>query len=126
VASAKPGSADADADLSAVQENLSAAGANAELQARRGAGSPGQDYEKLAQLKSDTLSEAQQAAGEPGAAKEAPPAQGAQQPTAPEPGLVEQLLGNTVALVAALGALLLAMLFFLFKRRRTVEEFVPA
>ena len=122
------GSAGADADLSSVQENLSAAErANAELKARVAAlETQVKDYEKLAQLKSDTLSEAQQAAGEQDAAKEAAQAPGEKQPTAPAPGLLEQLLGNTFALVAALGALLLAMLFFLFKRRRTVEEFVPA
>lgn len=122
------GSAGADADLSSVQENLSAAErANAELKARVAAlETQVKDYEKLAQLKSDTLSEAQQAAGEQDAAKEAAQAPGEKRPTAPAPGLLEQLLGNTFALVAALGALLLAMLFFLFKRRRTVEEFVPA
>lgn len=122
------GSAGADADLSAVQENLSAAErANAELKARVAAlETQVKDYEKLAELKSDTLSEAQQAAAEPDAATEAQPAPGATQPAAAEPGLLERLLGNTVALVAALGALLLAMLFFLFRRRRTVEEFVPA
>jgi pilus assembly protein FimV len=127
------GSAGADADLSAVQESLSAAErANAELQARVAAlEAQVKDYEKLAQLKSDTLSGAQQAAGEEAApaaepAAEATPAQAATPPATPEPGVVERLLGNTMALVAALVALLLAMLFFLFKRRRTVEEFVPA
>ena len=122
------GSAGADADLSSVQENLSAAErANAELKARVAAlETQVKDYEKLAQLKSDTASEAQQAAGEQDAAKEAAQAPAEKQPTAPAPGLLERLLDNTFALVAALGALLLAMLFFLFKRRRTVEEFVPA
>ena len=127
------GSAGAGTDLSAVQENLSAAElANAELKARVAAlEAQVKDYEKLAELKSDTLSEAQQAAGEEAApaaepAAEATPAQAATPPAAPEPGLVERLLGNSVALAAALGALLLAMLWFLFKRRRTVEEFVPA
>lgn len=122
------GSAGADADLSAVQENLSAAErANAELKARVAAlETQVKDYEKLAELKSDTLTEAQQSAAEQDAATQAPPAPAATQPAAAEPGLLERLLGNTVALVAALGALLLAMLFFLFKRRRTVEEFVPA
>ena len=124
------GSAGAGTDLSAVQENLSAAElANAELKARVAAlEAQVKDYEKLAELKSDTLSEAQQAAGEEAApaaepATEATPTQAA---TPPEPGIVERLLGNSFALAAALGALLLAMLLFLFKRRRTVEEFVPA
>lgn len=123
------GTAGAGTDLTAVQENLSAAErANAELKARVAAlEAQVKDYEKLAELKSDTLSEAQQAAGEeqaPTAA--AKPAEAAKTPAAPEPGLLERLLASTVAQVAVLVALLLAMLAFLFKRRRTVEEFVPA
>lgn len=123
------GSAGAGADLTAVQENLSAAErANAELKARVAAlEAQVKDYEKLAELKSDTLSQTQQAAGEEKApAAAAQPAEAAKAPAAPEPGLLERLLASTVAQVAALAALLLAMLAFLFKRRRTVEEFVPA
>lgn len=120
---------DATAQLSAAQESLAAATReNQELQGRVAAlEEQVENYQKLVDLKSEGIGTAQQPAEQVAAAPEeaAVPAR-AEPPAAAEPGLVEKLLGNSIVLVTAAGALLLGLLAFLFKRKRSVEEFVPA
>jgi len=120
-------SSDVVAQLSEAQESLSASErANAELQARVAAlEEQVQNFQKLAELKNDAASTAQQAAAQPEAAAPEAAKPGASQPGAADTGLLDRVLNSTVTLVLAAGVLLLGMLAFLFRRRRSAEEFVP-
>lgn len=97
--------------LTAAQESLLAAErANAELQTRVTAlEAQVADFQKISELEQQQHPEAA-----------APPV------TAQEPGFLERVLQSTVTLVAVALALLAGMVAFLFRRRRSVSEFVPA
>ncbi|MBK7728950.1 MAG: FimV family protein [Gammaproteobacteria bacterium] len=125
--------------LAQTEESLSAAErANAELKARVAAlEEQVQDYERLVELKSDGLSSAQAGTDAPVEAAAAPetPAATAEVPASPETpvasepaqSLVDRLLGNTMVLAGGAGVALIAMLAFLFTRRRRDSEMpVPA
>jgi pilus assembly protein FimV len=125
------GSAPLDEQLATVQENLSAKELeNAELQSRVSAlEEQVKNYERLVELKSEGGAAAQQAAGTTGTAAEtaAPATAPAEAPAAPvaaaeEPGLLERLMGNTLALGGAIAALFVAALAFVFLRRRREES----
>jgi len=122
-----------DEQLTEVRENLSAAElANEELKARVAAlEEQVNNYQRLVELDNEGMSAAQEAAAAPEPAVVAesvasPPAGPEAAVAAAEPGLLERLLSNTLVLVAAAGVVLAGLLVFLFRRRRTVEEFVPA
>ncbi len=123
------------------QESLSAAElANAELKARVEAlEEQVHDYERLVELKSDGASAAQTGAQVPVAEASSPEAPAAAAPEAPPPApevavasepsesLLDRLLGNAMVLAGAVGVALIAMLAFLFTRRRRDSDMpVPA
>jgi pilus assembly protein FimV len=122
-----------DEQLTEVRENLSAAElANEELKARVAAlEDQVNNYQRLVELNNEGLSAAQEAAAAPeptAVAEPEPVAPAVAAPETPpvEPGLLERVLSSTIALVAAAAVVLAGLLAFLFRRRRTVEEFVPA
>jgi pilus assembly protein FimV len=115
------GSSAGQGDLAAVQENLSAKEReNAELASRvKALEEQVQNYQRIVDLKSDSMAAAQTGAAAP-AAGAASPAPAPKPPVAPapEPGVLDMLLANGVALGAILGALFLGVLGFLVLRRR--------
>ncbi len=115
------GSSAGQGDLAAVQENLSAKEReNAELASRvKALEEQVQNYQRVVDLKSDSMAAAQTGAAAP-AAGAASPAPAPKPPVAPapEPGVLDMLLANGVALGATLVALFLGVLGFLVLRRR--------
>lgn len=123
-------------ELSAAQESLSAAEReNVELRERVSSlEEQVSNYERLVELKSDEVAAMQESAAEAGEPTSVEPEVPAlPEPTespeavtpAPEPGWLDRLMQNTTAMVAAVLALLIAMLAFLFKRRQSAESYAP-
>jgi len=123
-------------DLAATQDSLSAAELeNAELRSRVSSlEEQVRNYERLVELKSDEIAAVQETAAEavepaPAEPEIAAPIEAAQAPEAvtpaPQPSWLDRLMQNTTAMVAALLALLIAMLAFLFKRRQLAESYAP-